>query len=998
MQKFFKVKLWRGLTVVMAALLGILSGVGLTMFANEGAINQALGIVVTAPVGNGPTVYPTSYTEDGRISAEGAKKLLDDAMAQAVAETEEGAVLLCNNGALPLDEDERGISLFGRASVDPIYAGNSGGPSAEESRKVDFKRAFTEGGFTINQPLYDAYAALDLKRNIDQAQGPADIAEAPVSFYSDTVRATYANEYKDAAIVVLSRLSGEGHDMSVSDSEGVPTLALHPSEKAMLEEVQKGGFGKTIVLLNSVAPIETDELAAYDVDACLWIGYPGFYGLPGIVNILKGEVNPSGHLVDTFAANSLSSPAMMNWGDYSYAGQTAAKYVVELEGIYYGYKYYETRYEDSVLGQGGAASAAGKYASEGNSWNYADEVSYPFGHGLSYTSFSQKIVPNEDGSLYAYDANSQEFTIRVEVTNTGNVAGKSVVQLYAQQPYGAYEREYLVEKSSVQIVGFEKTPLLSPSGEEGSSATVDIKVPLYFLASYDEHGAGTYILSEGEYYFSIGDDAHDALNNIIASKKDAGADVGELIDADGNVVEGNAEKAAVYSVEELDTTTFATSPYTGEEVYNRFDYVDINYYYEGTEQEQTYLTRQDWAGTYPKSVEGLEYLNAIKTDMNMLTYANEGKPSGAPGLSEVVYGVDSGLHLADMVDIGMDTEEEQKQWEKLVQQMSIDELCKSTTDTFQSKAISSVGKPQATHTEGPTGVLGKYQVGDLGQTTGFAGNPVLAATWNKELMRSRGLIEGEEALYAGVSAFFSPGVNVHRTPYLGRYYDYFCEDGIFSYIAVSQITNALTEKGMISCMKHFTANDMETNRQGVCTFMSEQRLRQESMRAFEGGFTVGNSLGTMSSYNRIGCVQTQASRELLTDVLRGEWGFKGIVITDAKGESNESPSVESVMAGVTMFCQSNREITLRKAVNDNDDGALLLALQSAAKYNLYAYAHSNLVNGLTSEMVVSDMWAWWQYSVVAIIAAVGVIAAGCFVIYILSRYVIGKGPKGEKHE
>ena len=967
---------WGGLTSTMAVVLSVSIGLGGTMFANPGAINEALGIKASTNIErNGEYVYKTAYTEDGKPSADGLKKLIADQLEYYKTELAEGSVLLENNGALPLAENERRVSLFGRGSTDPVFRGGSGGAKCNDTYVCNWKKALTEAGFSINETLYNAYASSGLSRVVSEGSN-ADIAECPASFYTSAIRSSYESDYRDAAIIILSRMTGEGHDGSVADKDGLPLLALHQQEKDMLQEVQRSGFKKTIVIVNSAAPMELSALEDYGVDAVLWIGYPGYYGLPGVVSVLTGESNPSGRLVDVAATDSLSSPAMMNWGDYSYEGDARSKYVVYAEGIYVGYKYYETRYEDCVLQQGNADGTAGAYAS-GSAWNYADEVQYPFGYGLSYTSFEQEFVPQADGKLYTYDDGADTFRFAVKVTNTGTAAGKEVVQLYAQQPYTQYDREQLVEKAAVQIVGFAKTGMLEP----GAAETVEITVPRYYLASYDENGAKGYILDSGSYYFAIGADAHDALNNILCVKGASG-----MTDVRGNEVTGDASKASVYELKQFDAESYKTSPYTGAEVTNLFDDADVNYYYDT--DVVTYLTRQDWQGTYPQTAK-LAMNDTIKAAMNMDTYTGEHQTD----LKDVIYGRDQGISLADMTGVDMDSEEGKAKWTTFIQQLSINDLAKGTGDQFSSRAINAVGKPAATHSEGPDGISIQYAYGEGGQSLAGATTVVLAATWNTELSYLNGYYQAENAIYCDDSAFFSPGGNVHRSPYLGRYYDYWSEDGLFSSMMTTPTVQALREHGMISCIKHLCANEIEWNRQGVCTFTTEQRLRQESLRAFEGPFTDGGSLGTMSSYNRIGCTQAQCHEALLLGVMRREWGAKGICITDAIGEGAQSPTVRAVMSGTTMFCQGYRESTLKKAIEDNQDGDLVLRLQEANMYNLYAYANSNLVNGLASDTVAKDNVPWWQTAMKTLIGVLSAVTLACFVMYVLKLYVSDKPRK-----
>ena len=445
------------------------------------------------------------------------------------------------------------------------------------------------GNFGIGQSDIGGFpgtAENSLRVKYAQTRGSVVTADkgvyTPVSTYNSLTN-TFAS-YNEAAIVVLSRESGENDDLQVNYSDNGTTqsmLAITKNERDLLRLVQQyknnGTFKKVIVLINSANVMEVDWLDEYGVDACMWIGGPGTdNGIYGVADLLTGEANPSGKLADTFSASSLSAPAMQN---YVTAQNSYNDNLIYAEGIYVGYKYYETRYEDCVLGQGNASGNAGVYASEGSGWNYADEVSYPFGYGLSYTNFTQTldgVKDNGDGTL----------TATVTVTNAGDAAGKSVVQIYAQTPYGDYEKRTKVEKSAVQLVAFDKTDEIAPGG----SQTLEINVDKYFLAAYDYTQAKTYILSEGDYYLAIGDDAHDALNNILAAKGATG-----MTDAAGNAASGNADKVYVWH-EAFDDETYSSTA-TDAEVTNQLDEMDWNYWNKG---QVTYLTRSDWQGTWPK--------------------------------------------------------------------------------------------------------------------------------------------------------------------------------------------------------------------------------------------------------------------------------------------------------------------------------------------------------------------------------------------------------------
>ncbi|WP_294517477.1 glycoside hydrolase family 3 C-terminal domain-containing protein [uncultured Pseudoflavonifractor sp.] len=511
-----KEALWRGLTSVLAVLLAFLFVMTNVAWGYENLINSALNVTTRKAVESesSSTVdtafYKSDYGDVNHLTEEDLDRLNADEDAFIVQEMEEGAVLLKNdNNALPLAQDERRVTLFGSGSAKPLYHGNSGGGDNDPSREVSFYQALKDEGFTINEALYQAYLNSPTTRKIvvtnEQSAGTYggtdswSIGEEPISFYTDELKSTFS-DYNDVAIVVLTRACGEDSDLPTSDEDGVSYLSLHQDEKDMLNMIyQSGQFDKIILINNSPNPLELGWLDEYHVDACLWIGNPGLVGFRGVVNLLTGAANPSGRLVDTYAASSLSAPSVQNYGSFTFENSTeitdycadddkyVTHYMVYAEGIYVGYKYYETRYEDCVLGQGGASSGSGVFASQNGAWSYADEVVYPFGYGLSYTTFQQTLdsVTEADGT----------FTVSVTVTNTGDTAGKDVVQVYAQTPYTDYDRENLVEKSAIQLLGFGKTGLLEP----GQSEPVTVTCDKYLLASYDYTNAKGYILDAGDY-------------------------------------------------------------------------------------------------------------------------------------------------------------------------------------------------------------------------------------------------------------------------------------------------------------------------------------------------------------------------------------------------------------------------------------------------------------------------------------------------------------------
>ena len=939
---------------------------GIVANANAGGINNFLGISsATTPSGDGETRFESSY---GELSDENLAKLIADEMDYAAEQLEEGSVLLMNNGALPLAEDERNVTLFGRASADIRYRNSNGGGSADPAREINMKKAFNDAGFTINDDLYNAYASSSTQR-VKAGDETASIGEEKKEFYTAALRETFA-DHNDAAIVTLSRWGGEGTDMSLKDSEGVSQLALHPTERDLLTMIKDSGdFDEIIVLINSVYPLELGELADYGVDACLWIANPGYYGLPGVVNVLTGAANPSGRLVDTYAADADSSASMQNYGTnamvFTNSSELAPheqKYVVYQEGIYVGYKYYETRYADAVMGIGNASGSAGIYASEGNSWNYADEVVFPFGYGLSYTTFEQTL------DSVTYDEETDTFTATVTTTNTGEVAGKVPVELYVQLPYTAGG----VEKSAIQLIAYDKTDILQPDASEVSTITFD----RYLMASYDinaHEGKGGYILDAGTYYFAVGDDAHDALNNVLAAREFTG-----LYDPFGEAVAGDTNCVKTYELDELDDTSYIQSQYTDAEVHNLYDFADVNYYYD--EPVVQYLSRSDWQGTFPQRVT----LTANDTVKAALETSKLDIKQGTKPLSEVTYEQPKTLSLADMWEVPFEDE----RWTTLVQQLSIEELALLVNEYYGQDPVNTVGKPATVTSEGSEGVSLNYLFGDKGISTGYASNTLVAATWNHELQYKHGDFYAEDALYAGVHTMHGPGAGTHRSPYSGRNAEYFSEDAMISYYCGRNIEEAMGAKGLANNYKHFFLNDQENGRQGIATFSNEQAIREIYLRAYEGGLTSDGGLAIMTSYNRIGCIYMAAEPVTQYDLLRGEWGYEGYLMTDYIQGGEYSVTLDALMNGTNIFGGNDRSTEILQLVlrNRNTSGELVEKMQESAHRILWTYSKTSMMNGLTGDQTFSTTRQWWQNAILGAQIALGVVTVAAIGAYVFFQY------------
>lgn len=1009
-----KKELVRGAGAVTATLLTTVIVGGTVANSYAGTINTALGI---------ETVQITTDTSDGEDTAyyksdygtdiydtNALEKLEGDCAEEAILEQEEGSVLLKNdNNALPLEEGSS-ITLFGQNSIEAEGNKNSGGfggpseitgpfysyhsTSNSTQDLVTYLDAM-ETTYNVNQTMVEAYKTSGYNR-VKDVEDP-QIGEAPIEFYTEELKESWQSDYNDAAVVMLTRQGSEDCDLVLKDSEGISQLALHQDEKDLLEmlkeEKEKGVFDRIILLVNSNWALELGDLEEYDVDACLWIGSPGGVGFTGVVNILKGEANPSGKLVDTYAKNSLSAPAITNaqalntctWTNLDevleYCDDTdtyVSDYMIYAEGIYVGYKYYETRYEDVILGNGNADSNVG--SSSGEAWNYNDEIAFPFGYGLSYTTFTQTL------DAVTYNAETDTYTVTATVTNTGDTAGKSVVEVYAQTPYGDYEKENHVEKSAVQIVAFDKTKELEP----GQSETLEIPVERYLLASYDYTNAKSYILSAGDYYFSIGDDAHDALNNILAAKGAEG-----MKDVLGNPAVGDASKTYTWVESDLDTETYSGSRYTETEVTNQFADADLNNL--GTDTV-TYLSRNDWEGTYPADQIPV---TATEEMMEILDGDVYKKPEDAPSVDDFAQGEDNGLDFVDMKDIDYDDDET---WNEFLDQLTVEEMASILVDSNGSDMLESVTMP-ATYRGDDMDCLEQVTFKATGKSgVVWPSTVVMTSTWNTDEIAKRSSLTANEAYFMGCTEIWSGGPNIHRTPFNGRASAYYSEDGNMGYLVGAIVAENVQKYGIILGYKHLVLNDQEANRESVATFANEQVIREQYLRAFEGAYTKGGALGCMTAFNRIGVTYCGSSSTLLNTVLRGEWGFKGHVTTDAVvGTDYKTHYTSNITAGVDYFCwdmagfgassgetSSLSSDVITQAVTAGD-GYMLQALREATKHTVYAQSRSILINGLNSTSEAEHITPWWETALWAAKIGFAILTIAFFALYYVS--VSGKFKK-----
>ena len=933
-----KSRKWGVLTAVFAVLM-VVCIVG-TLVANSYAavVNIFLQTSSYKTVDTGEVV-DTEYFKS-KFSSEEEVKANDRAVAEELMG--EGAVLLKNeDNALPLSAGSR-ISLFSQSVVDYVTCG-TGSAFIKTDEKPTMKEALENVGLTVNPVLwqfYDSGEGSDYERNPNGSQWLTKrwkykMNEVPVSAYTDMVKQSFG-AFGDAAIVLISRVSGENYDMPADGFEdGTDSLELTQEEKDMFQFINDSGFETVIVLINSTNALECGFLEEYGVDACLWIGYTGTWGMNAVAQILTGEINPSGHLPDTFAYDNSAAPSM---ADFYTDGEThkyvnhnsdTAYYTIYQEGIYIGYKYFETRYEDVVMGTGNAGN-----------YDYNGVVAYPFGYGLSYTDFQWSDY------TCVYNEGTDQYEISVTVTNVGNVAGKDVVEIYYQSEYTDFDRENDIEKSAVELCGFDKTELLAP----GQSETVTIAVNRSELTAYDANVNKTYILEIGDYYIAAGTDAHDALNNILAAKGYSAAD--------GMTAEGNAGMTFKFHVDATDAETYSVSAATGNEITNQFEEADINYYLEDT---VTYLSRSDWQGTWPRNN---VYLMA--TDEMLKLIEQEGTYLADTDNDEVdlaLTGQSGKLTLAMFMDEPYDSEA----WEALLDQVTFDEMAELIGIGYhQTQGLTSINKPATTDENGPQGFTQTLS----GVSTcycAYTDQNIMAATWNVELLERVGESLGEDMLWLGSSGIYAPGANIHRSAYSGRNFEYYSEDAFLSGMMAAAEVRGIQSKGAYAYVKHFALNDSETNRAGLCIWANEQTIRETYLKAFELAVTEGGAHNVMASFSRVGAVWSGAHKGLMTNVLRGEWGMDGFAISDFSAQGGLYDVCYGLLAGTDIWDSSSTKwADVLKEGNYKNDPVLLNAMRQATKRILYTVANSNAMNGYSSSTQIVKVTPWWQTALYAL--------------------------------
>jgi len=850
---------------------------------------------------------------------------------------EEGFVLLKNeNATLPLNKGAR-ISVFSKNSVNLSYGG-SGSGGFDTSNNKNLYESLNDAGFVINPTLKNFYESsqsgpVRTANSSDLDNGDNQkiaTAETPQSKYTDAVKNSYA-DYSDAALVVITRIGGEGFDLPryQGDSEGAVSpdshyLELDQNEIDLLTAVTDGTFKRVVVVFNTPSSFEATFLkdSAYaafadKIDAAVWIGFTGSNGITALGEILNGDVNPSGRLVDTWAADFTKNPSFVNFGTGCLPDTTdkydgGMYYSVDYEeGIYVGYRYYETRGE-----------------TDGEDW-YNANVVYPFGYGLSYTTFDWTVG---DASASEIELGTT-ITVPVTVKNTGSVAGKEVVQLYASAPYTLGG----IEKAHKVLVGFAKTKLLQP----GESETVTVSFDPYSAASYDyrdanNNGFSGYELEAGEYTLYVSRNAHES-EKAIALNLAADVQIG-------------------------------TDPTTDSEVVNR--YTDSEDFLDSDWQLDTMLSRADWEGTWPTPQTAQQHAGTDRL-YEEIRSEEHNNPTDFDSEEYPWFGEEPTLTLRDLLPsaeaegyepvVSYDDE----RWEELMMGCDEEEMIALINNgAYHTLAMESVGLPATIHGDGPSGFTCFMSKEQVNGTCQYVSEPVMASTWNINLMNELGEAIGEEGTIGDkatgqpYSSIYAPGVNIHRSPFGGRCSEYFSEDPFISGMMGAAEVEGIQSRGVLPTVKHFVANEQETHRSigGDLSWLSEQALREIYLKPFEYTVKLGETRGIMTSFNRIGTRWTGGDYRLLTEILRNEWGFNGLVICDF----NTIP--QYMIPRMMFYAGGSLDLATQQSAMwtdcDTSDAGDAIVLMRAVKDVMYALVNSNAMN---AEVIGYNPPLWQEY-------------------------------------
>jgi beta-glucosidase len=974
-----KKRLFRGLASVFLACAIIFNVVFTVANAWSGKVDELLG---TSSTGITRSTDPDDYRYKSDYSK--AADLVAAEIAFGTRTSAEGSVAL---KGLPAIEGRK-VTLFGMRSGEKMQFGGSMGELVQTSQAVTLADALTKEGFSVNPDMVKFYqdrvndygpvrasggniVSSYTDDSGENSQG-AEIGEVPVSEYN----ASLLGDYKDAAIIVLGRDAGESccfypglnglkKPEEFTNSPTGNILSLSNEERDLVNWVKGQGFGRIVVLLNSGTAMEIEELKRDSaVDSILWIGNPGCYGTYGIAQLLSGAVLPSGHLPDTFAVNSALSPAAQNYGIYVFENADdiettnnnalrSSWYVAELEGIYTGYKYYETRYFDTVFSQGNAAKAAMGQSVNGSSWNYDAEVSYPFGYGIEGSSFKEEIT-----DMKLDWTGTAPSTATIKVTNTGDAAAKHAVQLYVSVPYTQRDRDNHVEKSAIQLIGYAKTGeakekdftetmLLQPGESEEITIAFNTEDFFTYDRTYAHDGVtGSWVLEAGDYTFATGNGAHDAMNAALQAMgvnvASTGASYAVHVDAD------------VYKHESNGTT-----------VQNQLSQADLNTYGISV----TYLTRNDWLNTFPKAVDSITATNEMIYMLRNEIYNLDVELAAYTGPQAFTYGAQNGVSAAQL--IGLDYND--PLFDKVLDEMSLQDLINQYISYLEE--IEEITFPVESRADSPLGIIGfigqrtkgtLYEVAEddpayKHYTDVYAAGPVIAATFSPLLQYEMGRLVANDGLWAGYQVWFAPGMNLHRTPYNGRNICYYAEDPVLTGNTGAYVHQALNKYGMVTSVKHFAFNDQETNRDGLAVFLNEQAARENELRGFQIGIREGGIKGLMSAFNRIGCTHVGASKSLMVNILRREWAWNGFLMTDSvKSAAYFLPRENAAATNDQMLGASNNAKMWNLTADAvSKDIVLQSNIRDSFHRKLYTHVNSALMNGIKADTSATGAIPLW---------------------------------------
>lgn len=820
-----------------------------------------------------------------------AAQLSEETKAESEALVEEisgeGIVLLENDGMLPMAQGTK-LNVFGWASTNPCYGGTGSG-AVDTSTAVTLLDGLKNAGFELNTQLSDFYTAYGTQRPvINIFEQDWTLPEPMIEDYPQELL-DQAEAFSDTAVVVITRVGGEGADLPTDATavtyngnpgdftQGQTLLELSKTERDMIDYVTSA-FDKVLLVYNSANPFELGWVSQYDnIDGVVTIAGPGQTGFNALGAVLNGQINPSGRLVDTWVYDLTAINNFNNIGNFHYTNMEefvtedgpVVSFVHNVENIYVGYKFYETAAEEGFL-------------------NYEEVVHYPFGYGMSYTQFTQdmgEMNTDADGNL----------TFDVTVTNTGDTAGKDVVEVYYTPPY--YNGG--IEKSSVNLIDFAKTELLEP----GESQTISFSIAPEDMASYDAYGHGCYVLEHGDYIISIRSDSH----TVLAQQ--------------------------TYSLAE-DIIYDADNPRSTDQVaaQNLFQWI---------EGDVTYLSRKDGFANYEQAVKGPasfempeQYKAVYVNNSNYDPFAENNPDNVAP-----VTGKNNGLTMKDMYGLAYDD----PKWEDMLDQLTVDDMrYMISSGGYQGGAISHIGKVFTKDVDGPAGLSSNFN-GNKG--TPFPCATLIACTWNKELAYERGTQIGKEAQELGINGWYGPAMNIHRSPFSGRNFEYYSEDGMLTGYMAAAETKGAQEKGVYCYIKHFAINDLEQNRESqICVWTTEQSAREIYFKGFEMAVKDGGATAVMSALNYIGTQWTGSCSALLNDLLRGEWGFRGVVITDSFAQVKNYKSADrAIRNGGDMMLSSARGGN--QELKDYTSATSLNYMRTACHNILYTFANGYEYSG-----------------------------------------------------